>query len=138
LEHFIVEVIEKRNSAAAGLCSWVINIVNYCDIVQQVEPKRVALRAANESLDEANAHLEKVQSIVAELQARLDKLTEEFNAAEASRLEAQHIAENGKMKLELANRLTVALGSEKVRWSESIEQLRDEREFLVGDCLLAS
>jgi dynein heavy chain len=29
LEHFLPDVIEKRNSAAAGLCAWVINIVNY-------------------------------------------------------------------------------------------------------------
>lgn len=42
------------------------------------------------------------------------------------------------MKLELANRLTMALGSEKVRWGESIEYLRNERVLLVGDCLLAS
>lgn len=138
LEHFLPEIIEKRNSAAAGLCSWVINIVNYYDIVQLVEPKRVALRAANDQLNIANEQLRKVQAVVADLQAKLDKLTDEFNAAEASRLEAQHIAEKGKMKLELANRLTKALGSEKVRWGESIDRLKDERTYLVGDCLLAA
>lgn len=138
LEHFFPDIIEKRNSAAAGLCSWVINIVNYFDIVQLVEPKRIALKAANEQLNSANEQLSKVLVVLAELQAKLDKLTEEYNAAESSRLEAQHIAEKGKMKLELASRLTKALGSEKVRWSEGIERLVDEREYLVGDCLLAA
>ena len=42
--HHTAEIIEKRNSAAAGLCSWVVNIVNYYDIVITVEPKRILLR----------------------------------------------------------------------------------------------
>lgn len=42
------------------------------------------------------------------------------------------------MKLELANRLTSALGSEKSRWGEGIERLKLERGLLVGDCLLAA
>ena len=103
LEHFLPEVIEKRNSAAAGLCSWVINIVNYYDIVLTVEPKRQALREANEQLAAANEQLQVVRVRVAALQETLDKLTAEYNAAEGQRLEAQNIADKGKMKLELAN-----------------------------------
>jgi dynein heavy chain, axonemal len=138
LEHFSPEIIEKRNSAAAGLCSWVINIVNYYDIVLQVEPKRIALREANDSLRIANEQLADVKNRVQQLQAKLDLLTNEFNLVEAQRLEAQNTAEKGKMKLELANRLTSALGSEKIRWGEGITRLRNERTLLVGDCLLAS
>ena len=138
LEHFLPEVIEKRNSAAAGLCSWVINIVNYYDIVLTVEPKRQALREANEQLAAANEQLQVVRVRVAALQETLDKLTAEYNAAEGQRLEAQNIADKGKMKLELANRLTSALGSEQSRWSEGIERLKLERGLLVGDCLLAA
>lgn len=61
LEHFKVEVIEKRNSAAAGLCSWVLNIVQYYDIVRTVEPKRRALQEANGQLEAANLELGEVR-----------------------------------------------------------------------------
>lgn len=61
LEHFRVEVIEKRNSAAAGLCSWVLNIVQYYDIVRTVEPKRRALQEANDQLEAANLELGEVR-----------------------------------------------------------------------------
>lgn len=61
LEHFKVEVIEKRNSAAAGLCSWVLNIVQYYDIVRTVEPKRRALQEANDQLAKANLELGEVR-----------------------------------------------------------------------------
>ena len=135
LEHFLPEIIEKRNSAAAGLCSWCINIVNYYDIVLLVEPKRVALRAANGQLNTANAKLKEVQDKVDVLKEKLAKLTIEFNEAESNRLEAQSYAEKGRLRLELANRLTRALGSEQIRWSSGIELLKAERNLLVGDCL---
>ena len=156
LEHFLPEIIEKRNSAAAGLCSWCINIVNYYDIVllvlthspnhllthspnhlltYQVEPKRVSLRAANDQLNTANAKLKEVQDKVDVLKEKLAKLTIEFNEAESNRLEAQSYAEKGRLRLELANRLTRALGSEQIRWSSGIEILKAERNLLVGDCL---
>eukprot|EP01033_Poteriospumella_lacustris_P003465 gene3469-2562_t len=138
MDHFNPDIIMSRNSAAAGLCSWVINIVNYYDIVLTVEPKRVALRQATDQLNAANEQLNEVRKRVETLQARLDVLTKELHEAEAQRQEAQETAERGKTKLELANRLTTALGSEKTRWSEGIEVLKYERDLLVGDCLLAS
>lgn len=57
MEHFNSETIMTKNSAAAGLCSFVVNIVNYYDIVVTVEPKRHALREANEQLSSANTRL---------------------------------------------------------------------------------
>lgn len=65
----------SKNRAAAGLCSWVINIVIYRDILVTVEPKRQLLREANERLDAATTKLNAVKAQVAELQATLDKLT---------------------------------------------------------------
>ena len=64
LEHFKPEVIMTKNKAAAGLCSFVINIVMYYEIVVTVEPKRIALREANEQLDAANTQLAEVMAKV--------------------------------------------------------------------------
>jgi dynein heavy chain, axonemal len=138
LEHFNVETIEKRNSSAAGLCSWVLNIVSYYDIVLVVEPKRQLLREATKQLETANRQLEVVRAKVAELQAKLDQLTADYEAADQEMKDARHQAETGKLKLELAARLIKALGSENVRWSEGIAALQAEKDVLVGDVLLAS
>jgi dynein heavy chain len=40
LEHFKPEIILTKNKAAAGLCSFVVNIVMYYEVVVTVEPKR--------------------------------------------------------------------------------------------------
>ena len=46
MPHFTQEIIKTKNSAAAGLCSWVLNIVSYRDITVTVEPKKIKLREA--------------------------------------------------------------------------------------------
>ena len=74
LEHFDPDVIRGKNSAAAGLTSWVQNIVIYYDIVTTVEPKRKALAEAQAKLEAASSKLKIVKDTVAELQAKSAKL----------------------------------------------------------------
>ncbi|CBJ30911.1 Dynein heavy chain family dynein heavy chain [Ectocarpus siliculosus] len=138
LEHFTVDIIQSKNSAAAGVCSFVLNIVMYYDIVVTVEPKRLALAEANEQLNEANSTLKQVQEQVAELEAKLAKLTAEFNAANKDKQEALESVSKGQRKLDLAQRLTGALSSENDRWAENVIQLRADMELLTGDVLLAA
>eukprot|EP00904_Undaria_pinnatifida_P003126 jgi/Undpi1/12814/HiC_scaffold_7.g02481.m1 len=138
MEHFTVEIIQSKNSAAAGVCSFVLNIVMYYDIVVTVEPKRLALAEANDQLNEANSTLKMVQEQVAELEAKLAKLTAEFNAANHDKQEALDSVSKGQRKLDLAQRLTGALSSENDRWAENVIQLRADMELLTGDVLLAA
>eukprot|EP00947_MAST-08B_sp_MAST-8B-sp1_P001611 g1611.t1 len=138
LEGFDPEVIMSKNPAAAGLCSWVINIVIYRDIIVTVEPKKLALAAATAQLEAANTKLASIKAKVAELQAKLDKLTAEFNQANAEKQAAIDEVETGQKRLGLAGRLTTALASENVRWAENVVQLEADASLLNGDVLLAS
>ncbi|CAM9266952.1 unnamed protein product [Chrysoparadoxa australica] len=138
LEHFNVEVIQGKNSAAAGVCGFVLNIVTYHDIVVTVEPKRKALAEANEQLNAANTRLKEVQDMVAELEAKLAVLTADLNAANAEKQAAMDSVAKGQIKLDLAQRLTGALSSENDRWAENVVQLEADMTLLTGDVLLAS
>jgi dynein heavy chain len=138
LEVFDPEIIKGKNSAAAGLCEYVINIITYHDIVVDVEPKRRALRRAQDTLRKANKELATVQKKVADLQAKLAKLTAELQSAETDKKEAQDTVERGQRKLDLANRLTSALEAENQRWAVNIDKLIENKAKLIGDVLLAS
>eukprot|EP00937_MAST-01D_sp_MAST-1D-sp2_P002352 g2352.t1 len=138
LEHFAVETIASKNSSAGGLCAFVINIVQYYDILVTVEPKRRALAEANERLEEANTKLIEVQAHVAELNAKLDAVQRELDAANANKQAALDSVEKGKLKLNLAQRLTSALATEKVRWAANVESMRESKGLLVGDILLSA
>lgn len=137
LEHFNVETIEKKNSAAAGLCAWVINIVAYYDAIVVVEPKKKALAEANVKLRIANEKLDEVNVKVAALEAKLATLTAEFEETNKAVQDAIAVVERGRLRMQLATRLTMALGSESVRWAEELAQLQSTADQLTFDVLIA-
>lgn len=138
LEHFSVETIEKRNSAAAGLCAWVINIVAYYDAIVVVEPKKKALAEATEKLRSANDTLARVNDRLAALEAQLAVLTDEFERTTQAVQAAVAAVERGRLRIELATRLTAALGSESERWTHELEALHERANTLVCDVLVAA
>ena len=112
LNHFNPETIEGKSKAAAGLCSWVVSIVTYHDTIVGVEPKRKALKQANERLDAATQKMNEVNARVAELTEKLAKLRAELQAANEDKQAAIDDVNRGQNKLDLAQRLTSALASE--------------------------
>jgi len=65
-KEFDPEYIRSKSAAAAGLCSWVINIVKFYEVYCDVEPKRRALEEANAELAEAQDTLAAVKAKVGE------------------------------------------------------------------------
>ena len=49
---FDPEFIRSKSTAAAGLCSWCINIVRFYEVYCDVAPKRQALEEANADLEQ--------------------------------------------------------------------------------------
>ena len=110
----------------------------YYDVVVTVEPKKAAARAAQQRLAEANAKKAEMDELVARLnealavlQAQYQKAMDEKNAAEA---EAARCAR----RLDSAQRLVGALGSESERWNQAIVDLGEKLIVITGDVLLAS
>jgi len=65
-KEFDPEFIRSKSAAAAGLCSWVINIVKFYEVYCDVEPKRRALEEANAELAAAQDKLTAVKAKVSE------------------------------------------------------------------------
>ncbi|XP_062482469.1 dynein axonemal heavy chain 17 isoform X3 [Pezoporus occidentalis] len=135
---FDPEFIMSKSTAAAGLCSWCLNIVRFYEVYCEVEPKRQALVEANAELAEAQETLAHIKNKVAELNANLAALTAKFEQATAEKLKCQQEADATNRVITLANRLVGGLASENVRWAESVEMLREQENTVYGDVLLIS
>jgi len=61
-KEFDPDFIRNKSFAAAGLCAWAINIVRFYEVFCDVEPKRLALAAANKELTTAKEKLEKIKA----------------------------------------------------------------------------
>lgn len=133
---FDPEFIKSKSAAAAGLCSWAVNIVMYYNVFCTVEPKRLALAQANAELSAAREKLRVITNKIQQLESDLAKLTAEFERATSEKLKCQQEAELTAKTIKLANRLVGGLASENVRWAESIGQYREQEKTLAGDVLL--
>lgn len=72
------------------------------------------------------------------MNASLRKLEAEYDLAISEKNAAMDEAARCERRLNLAQRLVKALGSENDRWANKIEELEGSLEVLVGDSLLAS
>ncbi|RKO98183.1 hypothetical protein CXG81DRAFT_17063 [Caulochytrium protostelioides] len=136
--NFNENYMRSKSVAAAGLCSWAVNIVGYYRVYCDVEPKRRALEAANAELHSAQARLAEIQAKIAELDGNLGQLRAQFEKATADKMKCEEEAKATQDTIGLANRLVGGLASEKVRWSESVARFKEQEKTLAGDVLLAS
>ena len=61
-KEFDPDYIRNKSFAASGLCAWVVNIVKFYEVFCDVEPKRIALAAANAELTAAKEKLAKIKA----------------------------------------------------------------------------
>uniref|UniRef100_A0ACB8EJH4 Dynein heavy chain 9, axonemal n=1 Tax=Sphaerodactylus townsendi TaxID=933632 RepID=A0ACB8EJH4_9SAUR len=133
---FNPEFVTSKSYAAAGLCSWVINIVRFYEVYCDVEPKRQALNKANAELAAAQEKLASIKAKIVHLNENLAVLTAKFEKATAEKLKCQEEAEATAKTITLANRLVGGLASENVRWAESVKDFKIQESALCGDVLL--
>ncbi|XP_057629488.1 dynein axonemal heavy chain 9 isoform X4 [Chionomys nivalis] len=135
---FNPELVATKSYAAAGLCSWVINIVRFYEVFCDVEPKRQALNKATSDLAAAQEKLAAIKAKIAHLNENLTKLTAKFEKATAEKLRCQQEAEVTAGTISLANRLVGGLASENVRWAEAVQNFKQQERTLCGDILLTT
>uniref|UniRef100_A0A8C5XER9 Dynein axonemal heavy chain 9 n=1 Tax=Microcebus murinus TaxID=30608 RepID=A0A8C5XER9_MICMU len=135
---FNPELVATKSYAAAGLCSWVINIVRFYEVFCDVEPKRQALSKATLDLTAAQEKLAKIKAKITHLNENLAKLTAKFEKATADKLKCQQEAEVTAGTISLANRLVGGLASENVRWAEAVQNFKQQERTLCGDILLTT
>ncbi|XP_021550173.1 LOW QUALITY PROTEIN: dynein axonemal heavy chain 9 [Neomonachus schauinslandi] len=135
---FRPEFVATKSYAAAGLCSWVINIVRFYEVFCDVEPKRQALSRATADLTAAQENLAAIKAKIAHLNENLARLTAKFEKATADKLKCQQEAEVTTGTISLANRLVGGLASENVRWAEAVQNFRHQESKLCGDIVLTT
>ncbi|XP_033374700.1 dynein heavy chain 9, axonemal [Parus major] len=135
---FNPEFVATKSSAAAGLCSWVLNIVRFHRVFCEVQPKRQALDRANAELAAAQDKLATVKAKIARLNENLGKLTARFEKATSDKVQCQQEAEATACTIALANRLVGGLASENVRWAEAVKDFKQQQSTLCGDVLLVT
>lgn len=78
------------------------------------------------------------QDHLAEVQRAFEELQDKFNRSNAEKQQLQEQMDLTVARLDRAEKLTSALGDERVRWIKQSEELQELMTMVVGDVFLAS
>lgn len=132
---FNPDIIRGKSEAAGGLCEWVTNIYNFYIVYLDVGPKEKALEQSKKQLQDAQNTLSELTAKLKILQDQLDVLQAQLDEAAAAKEECQAEADKTEFKIQLAHRLVNGLASNKIRWTQNIADLKNQRDLLPGDIL---
>ena len=103
-----------------------------------MEPKRQALKKANEELAEAEKELGERQNELATVQAELAQLQKELQETMDKKAKLEEDVKMCAMRLKNAKELIEGLGGERARWGELVEELKVQFGNITGDILISS
>jgi len=107
-------------------------------VAKVVEPKMAMLRESEAELKIALKEKNAAEEKMAAVQAKLDAMQRQFDAAMAEKQRLEDDAAATQKKMDSANALITALGGEEIRWTAQSKAFADEIQRLAGDCALAS
>ena len=139
-EHHMDRALVDNASKAVGPCfDFIVGMIEFCHkSIEIVDPKKkeaakakIEKNAADEKLAIAQAALAKAEKESNELEASLNQKQKEKNTLIVT-------LNDNQTKVKRARKLVELLSSEKARWGESVQQLKDYANYIIGDCLIAA
>ncbi|RHY30280.1 hypothetical protein DYB32_004445, partial [Aphanomyces invadans] len=135
---FAVEEVKKVSKAAMSLCMWIHAMDVYAKVVKEVGPKRDRLNQMNAVLQDANGKLAKKQAELNEVITRVRGLQAQCDSVVAEKKRLIMESDLTRERLKRAEKLTVGLADELVRWKASMEKMVADELNLVGDVFLSA
>ncbi|XP_067862341.1 dynein axonemal heavy chain 10 [Heptranchias perlo] len=130
--------MQAISRAGAGMLKFVEAVMGYCDVAREIKPKREKVARLERNYYQSKRDLEKIQAELADIQRELQALSDRYEAAMREKQQLQEEAEIMERRLVAADKLISGLGSENVRWTKDLEDLKIRRVRLLGDCLICA
>ncbi|KAI9175897.1 hypothetical protein H9P43_006261 [Blastocladiella emersonii ATCC 22665] len=135
---FAVEVISKVSKAATSICAWARAMEKYYWVSRSIEPKRARLKEAQDSLEVTLKTVAELRQKLKEAEVNINEMEKKYLESVAKKEELGRKVAECNVKLSRAGKLISGLGSERVRWSASVENFDIQLQNIVGDVLLAA
>ncbi|XP_077456872.1 dynein axonemal heavy chain 10-like [Stigmatopora argus] len=132
------EEMQAISKAALELFKFVEAVVGYCEVASEIMPKRDKVAFLEGNLFQSKSELDSIQSELSNVQTELKTLGDKYQTAIGEKQKLQEEAELLERRLIAADKLISGLSSENVRWTHDLEELKQRRVCLLGDCLLSA
>ncbi|XP_033947329.1 dynein axonemal heavy chain 10 [Pseudochaenichthys georgianus] len=132
------EEMQAISKAGSGMLKFVEAIMGYCEVAREIKPKREKLARLEKNFFLIKRELERIQSELNNIQTELKALGDKYTAAIEEKQLLQEEAGLMERRLIAADKLISGLSSENERWTQDLEELKQRRVRLLGDCLVSA
>jgi dynein heavy chain len=133
-----VEKMANVSRAGHGLLIFVSAVMGYCAVAAEIKPKRELVAKLEKNYALGKRELDKIKKELDALEKLLKELGVKYEAAMKEKNDLAEEAAVMQRRLDAADKLIGGLGGEITRWKADLVVLRDNRERLVGDCMLGA
>lgn len=120
---FEKDVITRVSFAAAPMAEWVKAVLSYAETLENIAPLEGELAAATRALEESQAALDSNKRELAEVDARVRALRDDFGARTAEAEVLKAALARTEDTLNRAQALLGELAGERDRWGSRVEEL---------------
>uniref|UniRef100_A0A3Q3DBI2 Dynein axonemal heavy chain 10 n=1 Tax=Hippocampus comes TaxID=109280 RepID=A0A3Q3DBI2_HIPCM len=131
-----LEEMQAISKAGSGMFKFVEAVVGYCEVAREIKPKRDKVALLERNFFQSKRELELIQSELSDIQRELMALRDKYQTAIGEKQKLQEEAELMERRLIAADKLISGLSSEN--WTHDLEELKQRRVRLLGDCLLSA
>ncbi|XP_068841823.1 dynein axonemal heavy chain 14-like [Capricornis sumatraensis] len=124
--------------ACCSMCQWVIALNSYHEAQKLVGPKQIQVAEAQNVLKIAKQRLDEKQRGLQLVEEHLQFLQEAYKEIVAEKELLTHRRNLATKRLQCASILLTALEDEKTRWQETIDQIDNKLEGILGDILISA
>uniref|UniRef100_A0A8D2DP18 Dynein axonemal heavy chain 1 n=1 Tax=Sciurus vulgaris TaxID=55149 RepID=A0A8D2DP18_SCIVU len=137
-EEFQPAAIAKVSKACTSICQWVRAMHKYHFVAKAVEPKRQALREAQDDLEVTQRILEEAKQRLREVEDGIATMQAKYRECIAKKEELELKCDQCEQRLSRADKLINGLSDERVRWQETVENLDNMLDNISGDVMAAA
>uniref|UniRef100_A0A8C5ZKT2 Dynein axonemal heavy chain 1 n=1 Tax=Marmota marmota marmota TaxID=9994 RepID=A0A8C5ZKT2_MARMA len=137
-EEFQPAAIAKVSKACTSICQWVRAMHKYHFVAKAVEPKRQALREAQDDLEVTQKILEEAKQRLREVEEGIATMQAKYRECIAKKEELEVKCDQCEQRLNRADKLINGLSDERVRWQETVENLENMLDNISGDVIAAA
>ncbi|KAM6931388.1 dynein axonemal heavy chain 10 [Xenentodon cancila] len=132
------EEMQAISKAGSGMFKFVEAIMSYCNVAREIKPKREKVARLEKDFFQSKQDLECIQNELSNIQKELHALKDKYKDAVLKKHLLQEEAEVMERRLIAADKLISGLSSENERWTKELEDLKQQRVYLLGDCLISA
>ncbi|PNF33091.1 Dynein heavy chain 10, axonemal [Cryptotermes secundus] len=133
-----IDHMAEIGKAGQGLLRFIEALLMYCAVYREVKPQKDRVSQLQGDYEQAKGDLDKLNSEINTLEEDLKALELKYGGAMGERHRVGEEADIMQRRIVAADKLISGLSTKEARWSEELANLREEREMLLGDCLISA